>query len=592
MAKPRVAAIIQARMGSTRLPGKVLMPLAGKPVLWHVVHRLRKSQMVDVIAIATSTNPADDLLVPFAAELGVLLVRGPEENVLERFVLAARELGADYFIRVTGDAPFVDSETIDILVRGMISRDADYCSANSPVPTIHEGFDPFSNRALMRLRAEAGDDPVAREHVTAYFKQHPNFCRVASVELPAGFEIDGVRTSVDTPADLFFLETLYQRLDASPGEINLRDVVALLHREPELKRINAHVRQKDADRQYGLMLIRCDGSSKLGLGHIIRCLALGMELRDTHGIGLCFALGEDGVGAEMVRRHYFPVDIRPAGIDEEGWIESLIQRFDPEALILDIRTDLGRTALHRWRQSGVGLAVIDDPSDRRLEGDMVFYPPTPQVEEMDWSGFTGQRYTGWEWVLLRRQFARQGWDTRKSSYPLSPTLLVSMGGSDPANLTFKALEALDRLDGEFQSVVVLGPGFLHKVDLARWIASARRQYLLHFNVREMADLMAGADLAVGSFGVTAYELAAMGVPAIHLCLTEDHAKAAVAMTKAGIAVSLGLHSQVTNGDISNAVSELLNDPDKRNRMGTHAIRLIDGNGAKRIAEKIDQKFRR
>ena len=103
MAKPRVAAIIQARMGSTRLPGKVLMPLSGKPVLWHIIHRLRKCRMVDVVAIATSDQPCDDPLVEFARNEGVELVRGPEDNVLQRYALAAEKLAPDYIVRVTGE---------------------------------------------------------------------------------------------------------------------------------------------------------------------------------------------------------------------------------------------------------------------------------------------------------------------------------------------------------------------------------------------------------------------------------------------------------------------------------------------------------
>ena len=120
MGKPRVAAIIQARMGSSRLPGKVLMPLVGKPVLWHIIHRLRKSRTVDVIAIATSDRPDDDALVEFANREDIPLIRGPVDNVLLRYAKAAEELDPDVIVRVTGDAPLIDPATVDKLVEKLI----------------------------------------------------------------------------------------------------------------------------------------------------------------------------------------------------------------------------------------------------------------------------------------------------------------------------------------------------------------------------------------------------------------------------------------------------------------------------------------
>lgn len=581
MAKPRVAAIIQARMGSTRLPGKVLMPLAGKPVLWHIIHRLRKCRMVDVVAIATSDQPCDDPLVEFARNEGVELVRGPEDNVLQRFALTAAKLDPDYIVRVTGDAPLIDPETIDLLVREMITKNADYCLGESQRPTIHEGFDPFSRRALDKLLEDASDDPVAREHVTAYLKIHPAFVHTIQVKLPFGFEIDGVRASVDTPSDLLFLESLYKRLGSSPGEIDLREAVSLLNREPELKHINSHVRQKDAAHHYGRMLIRCDGSPRLGLGHVVRCLALAEELRDGHGIGICFALGEEGVGAELVRRLNFPVDIRPQDTGEEEWIDALIRRFDPRALILDIRTDLDRPALSRWRKAEIALIVIDDPTDRRLEADLAVYPPVPQIFEADWSGFAGRACIGWEYILLRREFR---WRTpRPHNDP--PVVLVTMGGSDPAGLTLLALDALRQLETPFRAQVVLGKAFLHDQALneLRKYLPTRFEFLR--DVSDMSSLMSGADLALAAFGGTAYELGAMGVPSILLGLTEDHARSADALAKAGMAVSLGCYEGVTTTAIVSIVQELLIDTQRRLAMSAACLAL-DGGGAERVANEL------
>src|ERR1700750_3327786 len=112
----RIVAVIQARMGSTRLPGKVLKPIAGKPLLWHIVHRLRASRLIEDIAIATTTNPADEAIVEFAAAEGVTVLRGPEDDVLARFAMAAEAMDADVIVRVSSDAPFIDAHFVDHLI--------------------------------------------------------------------------------------------------------------------------------------------------------------------------------------------------------------------------------------------------------------------------------------------------------------------------------------------------------------------------------------------------------------------------------------------------------------------------------------------
>src|SRR4051812_15484060 len=143
-----VVAVIQARMGSSRLPGKVLMPVAGKPLLWHILHRLRRCRTLDSVAIATSTDPRDDALQQFCAEQGVTCIRGSLHNVLERYRLAAEATGAETLLRVTGDSPLIDPGLIDYLVSGMTAQDADFVQFQAGALCAHEGVDALSRRAL------------------------------------------------------------------------------------------------------------------------------------------------------------------------------------------------------------------------------------------------------------------------------------------------------------------------------------------------------------------------------------------------------------------------------------------------------------
>ncbi len=346
------------------------------------------------------------------------------------------------------------------------------------------------------------------------------------------------------------------------------------------------------------ILFRCDGSPEIGLGHVVRCLALADELYEVHGCRVAFAMRRGPLGFEMVRQKRYPVltppdDDRP--FDYVRWLAEAIGNVNARVLVLDVRDDLPRAAVEALKEQGLLIVTLDDPSERRLASDLAFYPPAPQVRRLNWSGFSGKVYIGWEWVILRREFvnARHFVDKHSKHKTQNSKLriLVTMGGSDPAGLTLKAVGALSLLDEDFEAIIVLGPGFSHYGELEELLAKARRQFEVRQSVTDMTGLMAQADLAVASFGVTAYELAAMGIPAIYMCLTEDHAESASAFMGAGIAISLGVFTQVTAPMLAGAVRQLLNEVPRRLRMADLTRRRVDGQGTKRIAHTMVARIR-
>lgn len=346
------------------------------------------------------------------------------------------------------------------------------------------------------------------------------------------------------------------------------------------------------------ILIRCDAAPEIGFGHVVRCLALADELRDQLGCEVSFAMLQGPQGVEQVQEsgylvHQPQVDSLRL-LNEGRWLQRLVSHIATQVLVLDVRTNLAVEAIQQIRAQGVLIVTIDDPSDCRLAADIAFYPPVPQVERLDWTGFTGKRYVGWEWVLLRPQFARyrdqivnkavDGRGNKDSSLPL--TILVTMGGSDPGGLTLIALKALDPIEQDLHVIVVLGRGYIHESALQHWLRQARRTYDLRRDVRDMPDIMAQADLAIASFGVTAYELAVLGVPATYLCLTDDHSESALAFCDAGIAVSLGKYRSDTEVAIRRTVITFIENQNTRLKMSFNAKNLVDGLGCARIAEKV------
>lgn len=576
-----VVAIVQARMGSSRFPGKVLEPLAGEPVLWHVVHRLRQSERIGSVVVATSTESADDAIESFCRELDVPVVRGPEENVLERFRIAVERFRPDVVVRVTGDAPLVDPDLIDRMVGELEASSADRCTVNPDQTSIHEGFSVLTRDAFERLVREAGDDPVAREHVTGYFLKDRSFVTTATVDVPEGEQFEA-RLSVDTPADLRFLSTVYDELAAPPGELEVERVVTLLRRRPDLREINDNVGRKDLRTESPTVLIRCDGGTDYGWGHLTRSLAVAEPLRTAHGAEVHFAFRGDEAARETISDREFRLHRLAEDESEAEWMDDLVGDLGPDALVLDVRSDLSPGRVREWRRDGVLVASIDDITPRRLEADLVFYPPVPQVEEMDWSGHDGEVLVGWRWVVVDERF--EPTYERSSSHP--PTVLVTMGGSDPMSMTSTAIKAISQVGAELRLMVVIGASFQNHEELSGVIEQLNIEPDIHQNTNRMPELMDRADIGVASFGVTAYELAAMGVPSVHLCLTEDHAKSSRFFEEEGMAMCLGLNRLVKPHTVADAVQKILEHPGLRTDMRQACLERVDNHGGHRIAARI------
>ena len=322
----------------------------------------------------------------------------------------------------------------------------------------------------------------------------------------------------------------------------------------------------------------------MGLGHLVRCLALADELHEGRGVAVSFAMRSSSLASQMVKRRPYPILQAPDGavFDQEAWLHDCVLKSEAQILVVDVRDDLPQAALNALAEKGTVIAVLDDLSDRRWAAALAFYPRVPQVERVDWSGFRGKLFIGWEWVVLRPQFAQSA-PLRKSS---KCSLLIAMGGSDPAGLTLKAVLALDRLDEDFESVIIVGAGFCHRQALGDLLGQTRRRFTVREDVSEMSAAMAQADLAVCSFGMTSYELAVMGVPAVCVCLSEDHVESASALVAAGMGISVGVNDQDTETRLAAAVKGLLADKNARAQMSARARELVDGRGARRIAEML------
>ena len=231
-------AIIQARMGASRLPGKVFKNLAGKPVLWHVIHRVSKSKWINEVVVATTIQKADLEIIKFCAEQGIRVFAGSEEDVLDRYYQVAKLFNPDNVIRITADCPLHDADVIDCVIAKHISENNDYTS-NTIKETFPDGLDceviKFSVLEKTWQEAKLFSE---REHVTQYIINN-NFLKKGCVfnSVDRGVE----RWTLDTEKDYKFIQKIYDELYMENPEFNSSHIYALLDKKPELRKINGDI---------------------------------------------------------------------------------------------------------------------------------------------------------------------------------------------------------------------------------------------------------------------------------------------------------------------------------------------------------------
>lgn len=232
-----IIAVIQARMGSTRLPGKVLLPILGRPMLALQIERVKQAKLVDQVILATSGHPSDGPLQQFAQEHGIACVRGAVDDVLDRYYQAAKRAQAEHIVRLTGDCPLSDPALIDEIVRTHVRAQNDYTSNVHP-PTYPDGFDVevMTMKALQEAWTNA-DKASEREHVTSYFRRDLPHLQRGNVTCDTN--LSHLRLTVDEQPDYEVVKTVFERMVSEGSHFSFRDVVHLLNDDPSLVERNA-----------------------------------------------------------------------------------------------------------------------------------------------------------------------------------------------------------------------------------------------------------------------------------------------------------------------------------------------------------------
>lgn len=235
-----VCAIIQARMGSTRLPGKVLMEVDGQPLVDYQIERVKKSEKIDKIIVATSILDQDDKIEEYCLKAGIPCFRGSQDNVLERYFECAEKYGAETVVRLTADCPLIDPAVIDATIELFEKNHADYAANTVPpeTSTFPDGMDVevFSMNALKDAHLNCSD-PRDREHVTFHFWKYSNPYK--TVQLKNGIDLSGYRMTVDYPEDFTVVEYVIRKLKQGeiPGTMN--EIIYIIDKNEEIRKLNS-----------------------------------------------------------------------------------------------------------------------------------------------------------------------------------------------------------------------------------------------------------------------------------------------------------------------------------------------------------------
>ena len=239
-----VSAILQARMSSTRFPGKALYPLAGVPLTEHIINRIKAVTDFDHIVLAVPDAPTEIPLIEMAQRLNIAIARGPEEDVLERFLIAADQVKARHIVRICGDNPLIDRQLMRSLIHTHLRENTDYTVTSDSIP-LGTGTEVVKVNALKSI-SETTAEPKHREHVTTWFHDNPTLMSRSHVPAPTYLRNKSHRLTVDTRNDLTLMEKIFNEFYslASPL-LDLEKVIQFLDTRPDIFQINADTPQKN-----------------------------------------------------------------------------------------------------------------------------------------------------------------------------------------------------------------------------------------------------------------------------------------------------------------------------------------------------------
>lgn len=572
-------AVIGARLRSSRLPRKQLLPLAGRPLIERIFQRLRRVEEIDVAVLATTSHEENQDLIAWARSTGngCFAYDGDENDVLGRVDAVVQAENPERVVYICGDCPLLDPATLSSMIQALIrSPQADRAQLKpSPKgPYVHEGFDVYSRHgwaALMRVSREAS----FREHVGSGFAELGDRACIAWVCGDPRHAGLNHRISVDTWADYQFMSEVHDRWYAEHAPSTVVDLGWVMERlgfDEDLRAINAHVRQRKARESAMKAILMTGARAAWGMGHLRRSQQVGAALMEVAGAGVeLWVMGDKASRisqSSAINTRYLE---RPSVVHA---VRNFSDSRAPDVLILDfpkqlIRAEDMQTIRARWRHTMVVSMDGTLPPDAPVD---LHYFPSPWLDPAYEEVAAARRLHGWECIILGSNEGRWTQGERHG-------VLVCSGGADPENWNNSLPAALDGiLPSGIDVCWVQGP-FSDSPNLSG--TDARRRWDVLTNVEQLMPHFRSCGVALLRHGLVFYEALHAGCACV--------AWLPPSISAAEEAVLRGQDAALLTRDLASAlegVRRLITDSVARCAMGARAAGLVDGQGARRLASRL------
>lgn len=568
----KTIAIVQARVGSKRLPGKILMRLAEKSIVEHTLSALQQCHNVDAIYLATGSGPENYPLKEISQRLGVNIFLGSEDDVLQRFwdvVEQEKKAGNVYdnIVRICADSPFIDTEEVDRLIEAHEQHHADL-SINYNHPTglpCGFGVEVISFDAL-KESVELAEKDEHHEHLDEWILQHPQ--KYCIYQHPVAKEKQSYRIyfTIDTPDDFVFMEGVVNEVLEKKRTFKPLDLLNAVRQKPQLL----------SPRKMKLF-VRADGNGEIGMGHIMRSLTVCAALKESIP-KLEVTYYTTAPALEIVRKNKFDV-----ALFQESTMQHEIIDKNPDFIIIDLRKhldDLSSRPLNR----ALKVRFIDSEIAREIRGDLIINSfPLPQWLHQNY-------YSGLQYLPLRQEFSQL---PPKQLRKEVKKITIALGGGDqlgeekPGALILKLLSVLQ--DFPLQVTIILGSAMNREAveKIKRYSSPRSNIHILH-DAENIPTLFYETDIGISAGGNTILEFARCEVPTISISLDydtthKDHQQYyCKAMEEAGASIYLGHADDWDPQRLREMLKELINNSSRRREMATRGRALIDDH----IREKI------
>jgi len=329
------------------------------------------------------------------------------------------------------------------------------------------------------------------------------------------------------------------------------------------------------------IVLRSDAGADIGYGHISRVRALASVFRDTLKWDTTLAVNE--AAATWIKNDNFPLYI--VTDDDDEWLSHGAVG-SSDAVVIDLKETKPMPALSNLRRQGKVISVIDDGSLLRLQADIAFYPPAPQVSELDWESSDTVVRVGWEWIIIKSP-------PQPTSKPITADInglkiLVAFGGSDPGSYSARAVNWFRNMPGVAKIDVVFGPGSSSKDSVEMIAGQFPVPVRLHHAPNGLMDLIAASDAVVCGFGVTAFEAMSQGRPPLMVSANANDSISASEVSQAGAGLLLGEADVLEDQHAITVLAQFTSDVAAQEKMATRAAGLVDGQGAVRVAREISR----